>query len=111
MKNLRIFHDIEGHLFYAKVKGGMAKLGYDRFGNTHLDYKWTFVPRDSRNFGIASTMADFALTFAEEQHMKVKPSCPFIQDFISKNPRYKKLALNPESDVQSLSRVQPGEVF
>lgn len=96
MKNLRVVHDIEGHVFYAKVKGGMAKLSYDRYGDSYVDYKYTYVPQESRHYGIASTMAEHAMNFAVDLNLRVKPTCPFVQDFIARNPEFKRLAFTPE---------------
>ena len=91
--NLNISHDAEHHLFYVKVKGGNAELSYEKHADDYLDLTHTYVPEASRGFGIVSTLAEFALNFATQNQYKVKPSCPFIRDFISKNPDYQSIAI------------------
>lgn len=91
MSNINIKHDIIGQLFYAKVKGGTAELHYDRYGDEYLDFTSTTVPEPSRKFGIGSELVQQGLDFARGQHLKVKPSCPFVQDYIEKNPDFKPL--------------------
>ncbi len=91
--HLNISHDAENHLFFVKVKGGNAELAYEKHADDYLDLTHTYVPDASRGFGIASTLAEFALNFAAQNQYKVKPTCPFIQDFIQKNPDYQSLAI------------------
>ncbi len=89
--NLNIEHDAEHHMFYIKVKGGSAELIYDKHADDYLDFKSTYVPEASRGFGIAGKLAEHALIFARQNQYKVKPTCPFIKDYIDKNPEYKAL--------------------
>lgn len=88
MNNLNIMHDASKHIFYARVKGGIAELNYERHGDKYLDYKSTYVPRDSRGYGVASTMVLHALRFAMGGGLEVKPSCPFVESVIQKNPEF-----------------------
>jgi len=91
MNNLAIKHDVDKHLFYIKVKGGNAELKYERHKNDFLDYQETYVPKESREMGVGSALVEHALDFAKYRDLLVKPSCPFIQDFINNHPEYKKL--------------------
>jgi len=88
MNNLDIKHDVDKHLFYVKVKGGNAELTYDRHSNEYLDYKETYVPTDSRKLGVGSALVKHALDFAKNRDLKVKPSCPFISDYIKEHEEY-----------------------
>ena len=91
--NLNIAHDAENHLFFVKVKGGNAEISYEKHADNYLDLTHTYVPEASRGFGIASTLAEYVLNFAAQNQYKVKPSCPFIRDFINKNPDYQPLVI------------------
>lgn len=91
--NLNIEHDAEHHLFYVKVKGGSAELSYDKHADQYLDFHHTYVPEASRGFGIASTLAEFALNFAQQNQYKVKPTCPFVKDYIDKHPEFKEITV------------------
>ena len=94
MNNINIKHDLSGQIFYAKVKGGTAELHYDKHGDDYLDFKSTSVPESSRNFGLASMIVQEGLDFVREQQLKVKPSCPFVQDYIAKHPEAKDLVVD-----------------
>ncbi|REE00517.1 GNAT family N-acetyltransferase [Marinoscillum furvescens] len=91
--NLKIQHDILSKIFYIKVKGGNAELHYDRHGDSYLDLLSTTVPDDSQGFGIASQIVEAALAFAREQHLKVKPTCDFVESYIEKHPEHSDLVL------------------
>lgn len=85
MSNINVRHDLIGQLFYTKVKGGNAELHYDRYGDDYLDFTSTTVPEASRNFGLASQLVKEGLAFAKEQQLKVKPSCPFVKNYIEEH--------------------------
>ncbi|XOV91708.1 MAG: GNAT family N-acetyltransferase [Bacteroidota bacterium] len=91
--NLRIEHDAGHHLFYVKARGGNAEIEYEKHSDKYLDLTHTYVPMASRGFGIASTLAEHVLNFAIHNQYQIRPSCPFIQDFIKKNPKYKSLII------------------
>lgn len=84
MSNIKINHDLIGQLFYAKVLGGTAELHYDRYGDDYLDFVSTSVPEASRKFGIGSELIENGIAFAKEQQLKVKATCPFVQDYLEK---------------------------
>ncbi|MDX1628217.1 MAG: GNAT family N-acetyltransferase [Fulvivirga sp.] len=88
IENLDIKHDVDKHLFFVKVKGGNAELKYDRHKSDYLDFKETFVPSASRERGVGSALVKHALQFAKQSGLKVKPSCPFVADFIEDHPEY-----------------------
>lgn len=92
--NLNIEHDAANHLFFVKVKGGNAEITYDKHADDYLDLKHTYVPEDSRGFGIASDLTENVLKFAKENQYKIKPTCPFIKNYIDKKPEYKTLLID-----------------
>tara|TARA_B100000609_G_C16862378_1_gene255835 strand:- start:102 stop:395 length:294 start_codon:yes stop_codon:yes gene_type:complete len=93
LTNLKIQHDADKHMFYAKVKGGNAELSYAKHGHDYLDFQHTYVPDASRGFGVASTIVEFAMEFAKQNQIKVKPTCPFVKDFIRENPEYQSITI------------------
>lgn len=88
---MEIKHDVDGHLFFVKVKGGFAQLKYDRHGEDYLDFKETYIPEDSRDFGIGSKLVAHGLEFARASDSKVKATCPYVDDFIKKHQEYEGL--------------------
>lgn len=91
MHNLNVQHDINNNLFFAKVKGGMAQLTYERMGEKRLDFKETHVPEASRGMGVARHLIESALAYAKERDIMVKPSCPVVQSVIKKSEEYQHL--------------------
>ncbi|MBL6445843.1 N-acetyltransferase [Fulvivirga sp. 29W222] len=91
MHNLNVQHDINNKLFFAKVKGGMAQLTYDRIGEKRLDFKETRVPEPSRGMGVARHLIESALAYAKERDISVKPSCPVVQNIIRNSDAYQHL--------------------
>ncbi len=92
--HLKVEHDAANHLFFIKVKGGNAEISYDKHADDYLDLTHTYVPGASRGFGIASDLTEQVLKFARENQYKIKPSCPFIKNYIDKNPEYKSLLID-----------------
>lgn len=91
MNSINVNHDQQNHFFYANVDGGKAKLDYVRYGDKFIDYKSTYVPEDARHEGVGSTIAEEALEYARENELKVKATCPFVQEVMDHHPEYKKL--------------------
>ena len=91
MHNLNIQHDIINHLFYTKVKGGMAQLTYDKFGDKCLDFKETHVPEASRGMGVATHLIESALDYAKDRDIAIKPSCPMVKKVLEKSADYKNI--------------------
>lgn len=87
-KNLQIKHDLIGKIFFLKAKGGNAELHYERHGDSYLDLISTTVPAESRGFGIGTLLIEEALEFAAAQHLKVKPTCVFVNQYITKHSEY-----------------------
>ena len=93
VSNINIKHDILGQLFHAKVKGGTAELRYRRKGDDWLDFYSTTVPEPSRGFGIATQLVATGLKFARQQHLKVKPTCPFVKDYLERHQEDQELVI------------------
>lgn len=91
MHNLNVQHDINNKLFFAKVKGGMAQLTYERLGEKHLDFKETHVPEPSRGMGVAQHLVESALAYAKDRDITIKPTCPVVKSVIRKSDDYQHL--------------------
>jgi predicted GNAT family acetyltransferase len=53
----------------------------------------TEIPDALRGSGIASTLAQTALDWARDHHMKVDVVCPFVAAFLETHPEYSDLVL------------------
>lgn len=57
-------------------------------GENGIAYLHTEVPPELGGRGIASYLIKYILDYAQEQHLKVKPVCPFVKAYIDKHPEY-----------------------
>lgn len=80
----------EKNEFYVLTNNGKAYIRFKVF-NGKIDLYETFVPEKERGKGIAKTLTLEALKFAKENKLKVIPSCPYVKDFIEKNPEWKEI--------------------
>ena len=89
--DLQIKHESAQHKFFAVVNGKEAFLEYSKVNDKTLDYHYTFVPPELRGQQIAEKIVKFGLDYAEQQHYKIIPTCPYVKRIIERNPQYKKL--------------------
>jgi predicted GNAT family acetyltransferase len=85
-----IQHDAENQLFYISLDTGRAILRYQKENDT-LDLQSTYVPPASRNQGLAARLTHHALQYAQQQGYQVRPTCPYIQTYMERNPEFNEL--------------------
>jgi len=51
----------------------------------------TYVPNALRGKGIASKIVKVALTYAEENNLKIIPSCSYVAAYIQRHKEYEEL--------------------
>ena len=73
--------------FEMDVAGGMALAVY-RLADGVMTFTHTEVPAALRSRGIGSQMMHGVLQNVRAQGLKVVPRCPFVADFIDRNPQY-----------------------
>jgi len=88
---LDIRHEPAAQRFVARTAGLEAVLEYDTLNARLLDYHHTFVPPALRGGGIASRVTEYALTYARDNGIKVRPTCPFVARYIERHPEFKPL--------------------
>jgi uncharacterized protein len=86
-----VVHERDRRRFVMRIEGREAVIDYAVFGDTVLDLRHTFVPRELRGRGIASDLARQALDLARAEGFKILPSCSFIATFIDRHPAYRDL--------------------
>ena len=79
--------------FELERDGHVASLQYTVAGHV-LGLLHTEIPEALRGSGIASTLAQTALDWAREHHMKVDVVCPFVAAFLENHPEYSDLVLH-----------------
>ena len=72
--------------------GHVASLQYTVAGHV-LALLHTEIPDALRGSGVASTLAQTALDWARDHHLKVDVVCPFVAAFLETHPEYSDLVL------------------
>ena len=81
--------------FEIERDGLVSYLAYEMDGHEGISLLHTEVPPALRHRGIASELAQMALEFAKEKHLKVEVICPVVYHFLNKHPEYKQLVRLP----------------
>jgi len=87
---MEILHDIQKQKFYVVVDGLESHLEYVKMENV-LNLIHTYVPDALRGKGIAGEVVKAALTYAEENELKIIPSCSYVAAYIQRHKEYKNL--------------------
>jgi predicted GNAT family acetyltransferase len=85
-----IRHDPDNSRFSATTEGGEAALEYMRDGK-RITFTHTGVPPESEGQGIGGALAKAGLEYARSEGLEVRPMCPFVADFVKRNPEYQPL--------------------
>jgi uncharacterized protein len=86
-----IENNVAAHRFEVRFPEGFAQLRYryDREGRFVLVH--TEVPEALNGRGIAGLLVRTALEFAQAQHLRVVPECPFAKSYLERHPEYNDL--------------------
>ncbi len=87
---MEILHDIQKQKFYVVVDGLESHLEYVKMENV-LNLIHTYVPNALRGNGIAGKIVKTALTYAEENNLKIIPSCFYVATYIQRHKEYEAL--------------------
>lgn len=87
-----VIHDEKVNRFEIFESGQIAYLQYELKDGV-LDMIHTIVPKQLEGQGVGSALAAYALDYARAEHLKVKPTCPFIASFIQKHREYRDLVV------------------
>lgn len=88
---IEVSHDSGSHQFVANSNGHSATLKYHIVDRRIWDYYSTFVPPSLRGKGVGQALAKFALNYAKDNQLKIKPTCSFVKAYIDAHPEYKNL--------------------
>lgn len=81
-------HDRERRRFVADLEGPEAHLEYVLLAGGQLDFRHTFVPPEQRGKGVAEDLVRAGLGYAQEEGLRVVPSCPYVARFIERHPEF-----------------------
>jgi predicted GNAT family acetyltransferase len=85
--NHSVSHNPAAGQFEIRTESGTALLRYVHSG-ADLDLIHTEVPEVLEGKGYGAALAEAALKYAQDQRMKVIPSCPFIATYIQRHPEH-----------------------
>ena len=85
-------HNKEKNRFEEKLQNELAIIEYN-LNNNIFDLYHTEVPEALQGKGIATKLVREVLGYLKKQGYKVKPSCPFIADYIAENTEFERLVV------------------
>lgn len=76
-------------MFYIEKEGKeLAKMTYTWAGNDKFIIDHTDVSPELKGQGVGLRLAEKAISFAREKHLKIIPLCPFAKAVIDKHPEW-----------------------
>ena len=80
-----IVHNLRANRFEASVGGKLCRADYRRVGDTlHLTY--TEVARGLEGRGIAGSLVQATLDYAQANGLKVIPLCSYVRAYMRRHP-------------------------
>lgn len=84
----KVTHDKINQLFVTEVEGQDVYMRYSMIGNDTIVFNVTYVPHELRRRGLAAIVVREGFKYAEDNNLKVIPSCPYIYTFLERYPEY-----------------------
>ncbi|RSK44069.1 GNAT family N-acetyltransferase [Hymenobacter rigui] len=86
-----ITHQQQDQEFTTTREGHSAELAYSLPAPGVIDFTHTYVDEPLRGKGVGEELAKAALTYARQQQLRVRTSCPFMQQYVERHPEYAEL--------------------
>ena len=81
-------HDKENQQFITTIEGRDVYLRYSMLDSDRISFDFTYTPPDLRGNGLAAIVVREGFKYAEENNLKVIPSCPYIYTFLKRYPKF-----------------------
>ena len=85
-----VVNNVEDSRFELRVGDHLAYIDYT-LKKDRIVYIHTEVPQALEGQGVGSRLAQHALTYAQEQDLRVILQCPFVAAYIKRHPENQKL--------------------
>jgi predicted GNAT family acetyltransferase len=82
---MTIEHDEKDELFFFEEDEQQGELKY-YLKDGVMDIVHTGVPYAMQNNGYGTQLIEAALKYATEKNYKIKPTCPFVREYVNSNP-------------------------
>ena len=89
---MEVIHDVEKQKFYVIANKLESHLEYVRVGNV-LNLNHTYVPIELRGKGIAAKLVKSALSYVEENKLKIIPTCSYVAVYVQRHKEYDSLVV------------------
>jgi len=86
-----IQHVADDQQFICTHENTRAVLRYEEADSKILVYSSTFVPPEIRHRGVGSRLVRYALDYARDAGLTIRPSCWFVAEFIERHQEYRDL--------------------
>lgn len=83
-----VIHDEKVSRFEVFESGQIAYLQYEEKDGV-FNILHTMVPPQLEGLGIASALTGVAAEYAENEHLKIKPTCSFAKTYFVRHTQYK----------------------
>ena len=91
MSDIEIVDHPQMRRFEIRLDGQLAGTAAYRLEPGRVRFTHTEVDPAYEGHGLGGQLAAGALDLVRERDLKVVPSCPFIAEYIERNPQYKDL--------------------
>ncbi len=91
-----LHQNVEKSRFEVLKDNQVAFVTYKLYKN-EISFLHTEVPKELSGQGIGSFLAKNVLEYARNNHLRVKPYCPFIKAYIDKHQEYQAISIFHEN--------------
>ena len=78
------------------IKGYIPKIEYFKTNNGEIYLTHTEVPYPLEGQGIGTELVVQTLGHIEKEGLRLVPLCPFVVDYIKRNPQWRKIVMKGE---------------
>jgi uncharacterized protein len=86
-------NDTERHRFLVRLPEGEGELIYTNVGAHTMELVHTGVDPALRGRGVAEALAEAAVRYAREHGLRIIPTCPYVERWLSKHPEHEDLVV------------------
>ncbi|HNN13849.1 MAG TPA: GNAT family N-acetyltransferase [Anaerolineales bacterium] len=90
LEKLEIIHNPDKNRFELWIDGLLSELNY-RENHGTIVMTHVGVHPAHRGQGVAGKITRTALEYAKEKNLRVVPLCPYVADYLLRNPQYEDL--------------------
>ncbi len=87
LSKLEVVHNSAQKRFEIQIGDQIAMVKYI-LGSSEIIFTHTEVPEALEGHGIAGKMAKVAVEYAKAQGLRIRPTCPYIAEYIKRHPEY-----------------------